>query len=61
MAHRDTQSPVRMEELLVTTLATSDALATLLMEKGLITQAELMAKISAERAVYPRMPKPTVQ
>jgi hypothetical protein len=37
MAHRDTQAPVTMEELLVTTLATSDALAKLLIEKGLVT------------------------
>jgi hypothetical protein len=61
MAHRDTQAPVTMEALLVTTLATSDALAKLLIEKGLITQEELMAKILEERAVYQRMLKPTVQ
>lgn len=48
MAHRDTQAPVTVEELLVTTLATSDALAKLLIEKGLVTQAELMAKISED-------------
>jgi hypothetical protein len=29
-----------------------DTLATLLIEKGLITQAEFMQKPSAERAVY---------
>lgn len=50
-----------MEELLVMTLATSDAMAKLLIEKGLITQAELMAKISQERADHQRMLKPTVQ
>jgi hypothetical protein len=50
-----------MQELLVTTPATSDALATLPMEKGLIKQAELMTKILEERAVYQRMLKPTVQ
>jgi hypothetical protein len=61
LAHRDTQAPVTMEALLVTTLATSDALAKLLIEKGLITQEELMAKILEERAVYQRMLKPTVQ
>ena len=61
MAHRDTQAPVTMEALLVTTLGTSDALAKLLIEKGLITQEELMAKILEERAVYQRMLKPTVQ
>lgn len=47
-------------ELLVTTLATSDALSKLLMEKGLIAQAELIAKISEERAVYQRILKATV-
>ena len=52
MAHRNTQARVTMEELLVTTLATSDALAQVLIEKGLIMQAELMAKLSEERAVY---------
>jgi hypothetical protein len=61
MAHRDTQAPVTMEELLVTTLTTSDALAKLLIEKGLVSQAELMAKISEVLAVYQRMLKPTVQ
>jgi hypothetical protein len=49
-----------MEELLVTTLATSDALAKLLIEKGVITQAEFLEKISADRAVYQRMLNPTV-
>jgi hypothetical protein len=36
-------------ELLVTTFATADALAKLLIEKGLITQAEFMEKLSVER------------
>jgi hypothetical protein len=36
-------------ELLVTTFTTADALAKLLIEKGLITQAEFMEKLSAER------------
>jgi hypothetical protein len=38
-----------MHELLVTTFATADALAKLLIEKGLITQEEFMEKLSAER------------
>ena len=41
-----------MEELLVSALAQSDALAKLLIEKGLITQAEFVQKLSAERAGY---------
>jgi hypothetical protein len=38
-----------LEELLVSSLAQTDALAKLLIEKGLITQEELQ-KISEERA-----------
>jgi len=38
MADRDKEAPVAMEELLVTTLGTSDALAKLLIEKGIITK-----------------------
>ena len=39
-----------MQELLVSSLATADALAKLLIKKGLITEAEFMEKLSAERA-----------
>jgi len=41
---------VTMEELLVSSLAQTDALGKLLIEKGLITREELMQKISEERA-----------
>jgi len=61
MADSNKQAPVTIQELLVTTLATSDALAKLLIDKGLITQAEFVAKLAEERAVYQRMLKPTVQ
>ncbi len=44
-----------MQELLVSSLATADALTKLLIEKGLITQAEFMQKLSAERAGYQEM------
>ncbi len=37
-----------MQELLVSALSQSDALTKLLIEKGLITQAEFMQKLSAE-------------
>jgi len=37
---------------MVSSLAQTDALTKLLIEKGLITQAEFMQKLSAERAVY---------
>ncbi len=42
-------------ELLVSALAQTDALTMLLIEKGLITEAEFMQKLSAERAVYQEM------
>jgi hypothetical protein len=42
--------PVRVEELLVSSLAQTDALAKLLIEKGVITQEEFMQKISEEPA-----------
>ncbi len=45
------------QELLVSSLATADALAKLLIEKGLITQAEFMQKLSAERAGFQAMLK----
>jgi len=44
--------PVTMEELLVSSLAQTDALAKLLIEKGLITRDEFIQKISEERATY---------
>ncbi len=46
----DKQGVATMQELLVSSLATADALAKLLIEKGLFTQAEFMQKLSAERA-----------
>jgi hypothetical protein len=50
-----------MQELLVTTFATADALAKLLIEKGLISQAEFVEKLSAERATYQKLLNPTPQ
>ena len=52
MATVDKQGVVTMHELLVSSLATTDALAKLLIDKGLITEAEFMQKLSAERAEY---------
>ncbi|MCZ6906582.1 MAG: hypothetical protein O7G28_04795 [Deltaproteobacteria bacterium] len=48
----DKQSVVTMEELLISSLATEDALAKIIIEKGLITESEFMTKLSAERAGY---------
>ena len=58
MAQPD-KRPVGLEELLVSSLAQTDALAKLLIEKGLITQEEFMQKISEERATYQKLLKPT--
>ncbi len=51
----DKQGVVTMQELLVSTLAQTYSLCKLLIEKGLITEAEFMEKLSAERAVYQAM------
>jgi hypothetical protein len=53
--------PVTMEELLASSLAQADALAKLLIEKGLITREEFMEKISEERATYLKLLNPTSQ
>ena len=53
--------PVTMEELLVSSLAQTDALAKLLMEKGIITEEEFMRKISEERATYQKLLNPMPQ
>jgi hypothetical protein len=50
-----------VEELLVSSLAQSDALAKLLIEKGLITREEFKQKISEERATYQKLFNPTQQ
>jgi hypothetical protein len=41
--------PVTLEELLVSSLAQTDALAKVLIEKGLITREEFMEKLAQER------------
>ncbi len=51
----DKQGVVTMQELLVSSLATADALAKLLIKKGLITEAEFTQQLSAERAGYQAM------
>ena len=50
---------VTLEELLVFQPRPTDALAKLLIEKGIITQQQFVAKISEERATYQSMFKPT--
>jgi hypothetical protein len=50
---------VTPEELLVSSLAQADALAKLLIGKGLITREEFMQKISEERGAYQKLLNPT--
>jgi hypothetical protein len=50
MAEADKRT-VTMEELLVSSLAQTDALAKLLIEKGLIRREEFMEKLSAKEGV----------
>ncbi len=50
-----TQGAVTMQELIASSLAQTDALTKLLIEKGIITKAEFMRKLSADRAVYQAM------
>ncbi len=57
MALKDKGGTVSLQELVVSSLAQSDALAKLLIEKELITQAEFMQKLSEESAVYQAMSK----
>jgi hypothetical protein len=60
MAEPD-KRPVTMQELLVSSLAQTDALAKLLIEKGLIIREEFMQKISEERGTYQKLLNPTPQ
>jgi len=55
MATVDKQGVVTMQELIASSLAQTDALTKLLIEKGLITKEEFMVKLSDERAVYREM------
>ncbi len=55
MATVDKQGVVTLQELIASSLAQTDALTKLLIEKGLITKDEFMQKLSAERATYQEM------
>ncbi len=55
MATVDNQGAVTMQELIASSLAQTDALTKLLIEKGIITKAEFMQKLSADRVVYQAM------
>ncbi len=49
MGTLDRAGTFSLRELMVSRLATADALAKLLIEKGLISEAEGMKKLAAER------------
>ncbi len=52
MANLDKGGTVSLQESLVSSLAQTDALSKLLIEKGVFTHDEFMEKIKAERATY---------
>jgi hypothetical protein len=55
MATQNIEGMVTLEELMVSSLATADALAKLLIRKGLITEVEFMKELAAEKATYQRL------
>jgi len=55
MGELDKGGTVTLQELIVSSLAQTDALSKLLIEKGLITEGEFMEKLKAERATYQAM------
>ncbi len=55
MAKVDKSGTVTLQELLVPSLAQTDAVARFLIEKGVFTKDEFMEKIKVERAAYQAM------
>ncbi|MEE8239396.1 MAG: hypothetical protein V3R13_04845 [Nitrososphaerales archaeon] len=55
MATVDKNGTVTLQELVVSSLAQTDAVAKLLIEKKVFTQDEVMEKVKAERATYQAM------
>ena len=47
------------QETVVSSLAQTDALAKLLIQKGVVTKQEFLQKVSEERATYQKMFNPT--
>ena len=52
MAEETNAKKINLEELIVSSLAMTDALAKLLIAKGIITDEEFKTQLSAERANY---------
>jgi hypothetical protein len=61
MAELDKGNTVSLQELMVSTLAMVDAVTKLLIEKGVISEAEFKQKLLEERAVYLKLLNPTTQ
>ena len=61
MAEPKKKDAVSLNELMVSTLAMTDAAIKLLIEKGVFSEAEFKEKLLAECAVYQRILNPTVQ
>jgi hypothetical protein len=61
MAAVEKDTTVTLQELIVSTLAMTDVLAKLLIEKGVITDAEFKEKLLQERGVYQSILNPTTQ
>jgi mannitol/fructose-specific phosphotransferase system IIA component (Ntr-type) len=61
MAELEKSKTVSPQELMISTLAMIEALAKLLIEKGVITDAEFSQKLLEEREVYQRILNPTTQ
>lgn len=52
MADPDKRATITLQELMVSTLATTDALSKLLIDRGVITDEEFKQKLGEERATY---------
>jgi len=61
MANPGNSSTATIQELLISCLAHTDALAKLLIDKGVINQQEFLQTISEERATYEKLFDPAPQ
>jgi hypothetical protein len=52
MADETQEKKITLDEVMVSTLAMTDALVKILIEKGVITHGEFKAKLDTERANY---------
>jgi hypothetical protein len=46
---------ISIQELPISNLAQTDAIADLFVDNGLVTRAEILEKVSTQRAIYQRM------